>query len=214
VRNLRKHLEKVYRKAALKLVTAGARLVGGGEGTPGGTSDSSSSSSSTAAGSEPSSSSEGGGTEGDAGTPSSTSSSEDSSSSSGSSESAPGSPSDTTTTTTTTTSSSSSASPEQPQVEYSGEPITIGPGDLKEYVGIPPFAKDRFYDTTPPGVVMGLAWTALGGATLYVEAAPVVEVGGEGGRLCLNGVVWQTSSSVQPCHVDATCCECIAAWST
>lgn len=29
---------------------------------------------------------------------------------------------------------------------------------------------DRLYKGTPPGVVMGLAWTANGGATLYVEA--------------------------------------------
>ncbi|KAJ3047958.1 ATP-dependent Lon protease pim1 [Rhizophlyctis rosea] len=26
------------------------------------------------------------------------------------------------------------------------------------------------YDTTPPGVVMGLAWTAMGGSALYVES--------------------------------------------
>lgn len=35
----------------------------------------------------------------------------------------------------------------------------------------PPFSKDRFYETCPPGVVMGLAWTAMGGSTLYIEAS-------------------------------------------
>ncbi|KAI7526352.1 lon protease-like protein, partial [Hortaea werneckii] len=29
---------------------------------------------------------------------------------------------------------------------------------------------DRLYETTPPGVTMGLAWTSMGGAALYVES--------------------------------------------
>jgi hypothetical protein len=41
-----------------------------------------------------------------------------------------------------------------------------------------PNRQDRFYETTPEGVVMGLAWTAMGGATLYVEAARISAVGG------------------------------------
>jgi Lon-like ATP-dependent protease len=46
---------------------------------------------------------------------------------------------------------------------------TITPENLREYVGLPPFQSDRYYQTPIPGVVMGLAWTAMGGATLYVE---------------------------------------------
>lgn len=41
--------------------------------------------------------------------------------------------------------------------------------DLKDYVGMPPFLSDRFYAKTPIGVCMGLAWTSMGGATLYIE---------------------------------------------
>ena len=41
---------------------------------------------------------------------------------------------------------------------------------LKEYLGKPIFTSDRFYPHTPTGVAMGLAWTAMGGATLYIEA--------------------------------------------
>lgn len=40
------------------------------------------------------------------------------------------------------------------------------------------------YETTPPGVVMGLAWTAMGGSTLYIETAiskPRTSVKGESG---------------------------------
>jgi len=52
--------------------------------------------------------------------------------------------------------------------------ITIDSSSLKDYVGEPPFKSDKIYEHgTPPGVVMGLAWTALGGTSLYVEAASI-----------------------------------------
>jgi Lon-like ATP-dependent protease len=48
--------------------------------------------------------------------------------------------------------------------------VSIGKGNLKDYVGPPIFTSDRLYDVTPPGVAMGLAWTSMGGAALYVES--------------------------------------------
>ncbi|KFY06584.1 hypothetical protein V492_07942 [Pseudogymnoascus sp. VKM F-4246] len=48
--------------------------------------------------------------------------------------------------------------------------ITIDRENLKDYVGAPVFTSDRLYDITPPGVAMGLAWTQMGGAALYVES--------------------------------------------
>lgn len=48
--------------------------------------------------------------------------------------------------------------------------VTIDRNNLKDYVGPPIFTSDRLYDITPPGVVMGLAWTQMGGAALYVES--------------------------------------------
>lgn len=48
--------------------------------------------------------------------------------------------------------------------------ITIDRSNLKDYVGPPVFTSDRLYETTPPGVTMGLAWTSMGGAALYVES--------------------------------------------
>nr|MBE5726368.1 Lon protease [Cucujiformia] len=47
--------------------------------------------------------------------------------------------------------------------------VTVTPENLSEFVGKPVFTQDRMYDVTPPGVVMGLAWTAMGGSTLYIE---------------------------------------------
>jgi Lon-like ATP-dependent protease len=43
--------------------------------------------------------------------------------------------------------------------------------NLTDFVGQPPYSSDRmFHDNMPAGTVMGLAWTALGGKTLFVEA--------------------------------------------
>jgi Lon-like ATP-dependent protease len=150
VRNLKKHLEKIYRKAAFKLVQQGAKLVAVEPPAAAAAAAESDASDADADNQQQEAA--------DAGAPSADSSS---SSSDAAAES-----------------SSSSSGGSTLQVVYEGDPISIGDGDLKEYVGLPPFAQDKFYDTTPAGVVMGLAWTAMGGATLYVEAAPIVDVSG------------------------------------
>lgn len=41
--------------------------------------------------------------------------------------------------------------------------------NLHDYLGKPIFTSDRFYKTNPIGVSTGLAWTSMGGATLYIE---------------------------------------------
>ncbi|KAH3901811.1 ATP-dependent Lon protease PIM1 SCDLUD_001593 [Saccharomycodes ludwigii] len=48
--------------------------------------------------------------------------------------------------------------------------IIIKESNLKDYVGPSVFTTDRLYETTPPGVVMGLAWTSMGGCSLYIES--------------------------------------------
>jgi Lon-like ATP-dependent protease len=40
--------------------------------------------------------------------------------------------------------------------------VDVTPNNLPDFVGKPVFTHDRMYDVTPPGVVMGLAWTAMG----------------------------------------------------
>ncbi|PWU15781.1 MAG: endopeptidase La [Chlamydiae bacterium] len=51
--------------------------------------------------------------------------------------------------------------------------ISISENNVKDFLGKPIFTTDRYYERTPVGVCMGLAWTSLGGATLYVEATKV-----------------------------------------
>ncbi len=42
--------------------------------------------------------------------------------------------------------------------------------NLKDFLGKPVFTEDLLFEEMPIGVCTGLAWTSLGGATLYVEA--------------------------------------------
>uniref|UniRef100_A0A3Q2YTH6 Lon protease homolog, mitochondrial n=1 Tax=Hippocampus comes TaxID=109280 RepID=A0A3Q2YTH6_HIPCM len=70
------------------------------------------------------------------------------------------------------------------------EVVSVSPDNLQDYVGKPLFTVDRMYDVTPPGVVMGLAWTAMGGSTLFIETLvrrPSVKDGKGEGSLELTG---------------------------
>ncbi|KAM2468619.1 hypothetical protein FF1_010277 [Malus domestica] len=61
------------------------------------------------------------------------------------------------------------------------EKILVDEPNLSDFVGKPVFHAERLYDQTPVGVVMGLAWTAMGGSTLYIETTQVEEGEGKGG---------------------------------
>lgn len=70
--------------------------------------------------------------------------------------------------------------PEPPtSIKYS-----ITSDNLNEYLGKPIFTTDRFYSRAPVGVAMGLAWTSMGGATLYIES---IKVTGEKTAMKLTG---------------------------
>lgn len=64
----------------------------------------------------------------------------------------------------------------------------LTPTNLNDYLGKPQYTTDRFYERTPVGVAMGLAWTALGGATLYIET---IKVAGEKSGMKLTGQAGQ-----------------------
>jgi Lon-like ATP-dependent protease len=44
----------------------------------------------------------------------------------------------------------------------SSQKVLITPENITKYVGQPLFTSERMYENTPIGVVMGLAWTAMG----------------------------------------------------
>ena len=79
-------------------------------------------------------------------------------------------------------------------------PIKITPDVLDEYLGKPLFGDEERNKVIAPGMVMGLAWTALGGAVLMVEA--VTNVGHGGMKLTGKmGEVMQESASIAYSYV-------------
>jgi ATP-dependent Lon protease len=51
--------------------------------------------------------------------------------------------------------------------------IAVTKKNLADFLGKPRFTDETLYNERIPGVVMGLAWTSMGGAILYIEATAV-----------------------------------------
>ncbi|MFN7116153.1 MAG: endopeptidase La [Saprospiraceae bacterium] len=56
------------------------------------------------------------------------------------------------------------------QAEEDNADLQIDAEDIAKLLGKPVFYTEKLYDQPTPGVVLGLAYTAMGGATLYIEA--------------------------------------------
>lgn len=56
------------------------------------------------------------------------------------------------------------------QVEGDSASLNLDTALLHKLLGLPVFAGEELYNKGVPGVALGLAWTAMGGATLYMEA--------------------------------------------
>ncbi|MGD9567196.1 MAG: endopeptidase La [Sedimentibacter sp.] len=54
-------------------------------------------------------------------------------------------------------------------VENNKKSVTINSSNLKKYLGIPKYDYDLVYEEDQVGVVTGLAWTQVGGETLFIE---------------------------------------------
>lgn len=87
--------------------------------------------------------------------------------------------------------------------EKSAIPIRVGKDQVEEFLGKPSFRDEQPFSGV--GVVTGLAWTAMGGATLDVEA---VNPGGEKAGLTLTGAlgdVMKESAHIAMSYVSANC---------
>lgn len=87
------------------------------------------------------------------------------------------------------------------------ETIQVEADNLTDFVGKPIFNTDRMYETTPPGVIMGLAWTSMGGCVLYVESALKKPLAADGGCIDLTGQlgdVMKESAHIAYTHAKAS----------
>ncbi|KAH7460453.1 Lon protease-like protein, mitochondrial [Phytophthora ramorum] len=84
------------------------------------------------------------------------------------------------------------------EVSEDKDRFLITPEKLSKYVGKPIFTSDRMFDKQFPGVVMGLAWTAMGGASLYIETQRVFTKGDRSGLITTGqmGSVMEESTKI------------------
>lgn len=79
--------------------------------------------------------------------------------------------------------------------------ISISQKNVEEYLGQPIFSTEELYKRAIPGVTLGLAWTAMGGATLYIEASAIKSKGSGLKQTGQLGKVMQESSEIAYSYV-------------
>jgi ATP-dependent Lon protease len=84
--------------------------------------------------------------------------------------------------------------------------IVVNKKNLEEFLGQPRFVTEELYNKNTPGVTLGLAWTSMGGVTLYIEARVIGHQGGfkQTGQL---GDVMKESSVIAYSYVKSIMCK-------
>lgn len=57
--------------------------------------------------------------------------------------------------------------------EGTKEKVKVTEKNIETYLGVPLFTTEELYQKQIPGVTLGLAWTSMGGVTLYIEAVNI-----------------------------------------
>lgn len=73
--------------------------------------------------------------------------------------------------------------------------------NLDKYLGKPRFTPEELYDKPIAGVTLGLAWTAMGGAVLHIEATSLAQKGGGFKQTGQLGDVMKESSQIAYSYV-------------
>lgn len=89
------------------------------------------------------------------------------------------------------------------QAEKGAGKISVSQKNLSDFLGQPIFTTEELYKKSIPGVTLGLAWTAMGGATLYIEASGIKGKGGGFKQTGQLGSVMQESSEIAYSYIRA-----------
>ncbi len=79
--------------------------------------------------------------------------------------------------------------------------INVNVNNISDFLGQALFTTEELYKKSIPGVTLGLAWTAMGGATLYIEASAVKSKSGGLKQTGQLGSVMQESSEIAYSYV-------------
>lgn len=85
------------------------------------------------------------------------------------------------------------------------ESLRVTEENLETYLGQRRFTEESLYDKRVPGVIMGLAWTSMGGATLHIEATAVPSESGRYRQTGQLGDVMKESSEIAYTYVRSRC---------
>jgi len=87
------------------------------------------------------------------------------------------------------------------QTEKGIHKVRVNQKNLEEFLGKPIYKTEQLYTRQKPGIVLGLAWTPLGGTTLYVEASSVMSKSAGFQQTGQLGKVMQESSHIAYSYV-------------
>jgi len=93
------------------------------------------------------------------------------------------------------------------QSESGQKTFSVTKNNLEKYLGKPVFTTEQLYSKDMPGVSLGLAWTSMGGTTMYVEASSVPSKNAGFKQTGQLGKVMQESSEIAYSYVRSMCCE-------
>jgi ATP-dependent Lon protease len=93
------------------------------------------------------------------------------------------------------------------QAEEGVKKVNISQRNVEEFTGKPVFTTEKLYNKSLPGVTLGLAWTSMGGATIYIEANAIKSKSGRYKQTGQLGDVMKESTQIAYSYVRSVLCE-------